>query len=96
MEAAVGIREAKNRFSYLTSRVNETGEALTVMKNGRPWVVISPADGKAQERRARSEKLRRLTALIESDVASEPVWDESISDKELLGMILLERYGEGV
>ena len=39
----VGVREAKNRFSELTTQVNELGLTLVVLKNNRPWVVIQPA-----------------------------------------------------
>ena len=56
----VGAREAKNRFSELAAEVNRTGNALPVMKNGKPWVVIQPASEEAQQRRARLEKFRAL------------------------------------
>lgn len=39
----VGVTEAKAHFSELTREVNATGRAVTVFKNNRPWVVISPA-----------------------------------------------------
>lgn len=39
----IGLAEAKNNFSRLTAHINETGQAVTVMKNNRPWVVITPA-----------------------------------------------------
>jgi len=39
----VGLAEAKNSFSKITSEVNRTGRSVTVLKNNKPWVVISPA-----------------------------------------------------
>ncbi len=35
--------EAKNNFSRVTAEVNGTGRPVTVLKNNKPWVVISPA-----------------------------------------------------
>lgn len=59
---AVGVREAKNRFSELTALVNQTGAELVVLKNSRPWVVIQPADAAAKDRHARLDGLCALTA----------------------------------
>lgn len=39
----IGVTEAKAHFSEITRQVNATGRAVTVLKNNRPWVVISPA-----------------------------------------------------
>lgn len=89
----VGVREAKNRFSELATAVNECGTSLTVLRNGRPWVVISPADERAAQKRERLSKLRALTALIERDEANEPDWDPSRTDKELLGDERMRRFG---
>lgn len=88
----IGIREAKNRFSEITSIVNDTGHPLTVRKNGRPWVVIQPADANAASRRQKLEKLRTLTALIEAPGDEEPTWNPEISDKELLGAERMSRF----
>ena len=41
--ATVSVAEARNNFSRLSSAVVETGEPVTVFRNSRPWVVISPA-----------------------------------------------------
>ena len=90
---AVGVREAKNRFSELTARVNELGTELVVLKNNRPWVVIHPADSEAADRRARLERLHALTASIERDAAGEPAWDAAVSDRELLDEERVRRFG---
>lgn len=90
---AVGVREAKNRFSALAAQVNASGSPLTVMKNNTPWVVIAPADPESLERRARLERFRALTASIEQDLAEEPTWDPSVSDRELLNRERVRRFG---
>lgn len=90
---AVGLREAKNRFSELTARVNELGAELMVLKNNQPWVIIQPADSEAAGRRARLERLRALTASIERDAEDEPSWNAAISDRELLDEERVRRFG---
>ena len=87
----VGVREAKNRFSSLAAEVNASGCSLTVMKNNAPWVTIVPADPESIERHRRLDKFRALTASIES--ASEPMWDASLSDREILNEERVRRFG---
>lgn len=43
MAITMGLAEAKNNFSRVTTEVNRTGRPVTVLKNNRPWVVINPA-----------------------------------------------------
>ncbi len=43
MAITMGLAEAKNNFSRVTAEVNRTGRPVTVLKNNKPWVVISPA-----------------------------------------------------
>ncbi|WP_418864289.1 type II toxin-antitoxin system Phd/YefM family antitoxin [Slackia exigua] len=38
----MGLAEAKNNFSRVTSEVNKTGRSVTILKNNKPWVVIQP------------------------------------------------------
>lgn len=90
---SVGVREMKSRFSSLAAQVNATGEPLVVMRNNKPWVVVSPADAMSDARRRRFERLRALTHAIEADAADEPAWDVSRSDKELLGEERMRRFG---
>lgn len=89
----VGAREAKNRFSELAAEVNRTGNALPVLKNGKPWVVIQPASEEVQRRRMRLEKFRTLTLQIEQEVTDEPAWDPAVSDRELLAEERVKRFG---
>lgn len=91
---AVGLREAKNRFSELTAMVNASGVPLTVLKNNRPWVVIEPVDARAQEQRERESHVRRLTAQLERDFADIDWGDASpAADKALLGEERMRRFG---
>lgn len=39
----MGLAEAKNNFSRVTTEVNRTGRSVTILKNNKPWVVIQPA-----------------------------------------------------
>lgn len=91
--AAVGVREAKNRFSALAAQVNASGSPLTVMKNNVPWVIITPADPEALERTRRLERFRALTASVEQDLEEEPVWDSAVSDRDLLNQERVRRFG---
>lgn len=43
MTLTIGLAEAKSNFSKVTAEVNRTGRPVTVLKNNKPWVVISPA-----------------------------------------------------
>lgn len=92
MSETVGVREAKNRFSELTAEVNASGVPLTVLRNNQPWVVIYPADEAAASRRERLERFRRLTQAIEADATAEPMWDPSISDRDLLNAERVSRF----
>lgn len=38
----IGLADAKNNFSRLTTEVHNSGKPVTVMKNNKPWVVIQP------------------------------------------------------
>ena len=91
--APVGVRDAKKRFSELTLAVNETGKPLIVLKNNKPWVTIQPADSALARRRERLERFRELTRQIESEIVEEPVWDKSVSDRELLNEERVRRFG---
>lgn len=90
----VGVRDAKNNFSALTTEVNKTGKPLTVYKNNKPWVVIQPADAEAEERRKRLENFKRLTWLIENEpLKVRASWDANLSDEELLDKERMRRFG---
>lgn len=41
-EQGVPMREAKTHLSRLAAYANESGEAITVVRNGVPWFEIRP------------------------------------------------------
>ena len=41
-EATATAAEARAHFSKIARQVNASGQAVTVMRNSRPWVVIAP------------------------------------------------------
>ncbi len=45
LATTIGLAEAKNNFSRVTAEVNRSGKPVTVLRNNRPWVTISPAAG---------------------------------------------------
>lgn len=45
---AIGLAEAKNNFSRVTAEINRTGKPVTVPRDNRPWVTITPAAGIAK------------------------------------------------
>jgi antitoxin (DNA-binding transcriptional repressor) of toxin-antitoxin stability system len=61
----VSASEARTNFSKLGERIVQTGEAVTVFKNSKPWLVISPAQARssaavavaAAERKTESENV---------------------------------------
>lgn len=44
----IGLAEAKKNFSRATAEVSRAGKPVTVLRNNRPWVTISPAAGIAK------------------------------------------------
>ena len=44
----IGLAEAKNNFSRVTAEVNRTGKPVSVLRDNRPWVTITPAAGIAK------------------------------------------------
>lgn len=44
----IGLAEAKNNFSRATAEVNRTGKPVSLLRDNRPWVTISPAAGIAK------------------------------------------------
>ena len=43
-ELTATVAETRANFSKIASTVNKTKKPVTVLKNSKPWVVISPAD----------------------------------------------------
>ncbi|MCL1799558.1 MAG: type II toxin-antitoxin system Phd/YefM family antitoxin [Eggerthellaceae bacterium] len=45
----IGFTEARRNLSKITDEVNRTGRPVTILKNSRPFVTISPVDNIASE-----------------------------------------------
>ena len=43
-QLTIGLSEAKKNLGKITKEINSSGCAVTVYKNNKPWVVISPAN----------------------------------------------------
>lgn len=41
-EISVSVADARAQFSKIAAMVNETGESVTVFRNSKPWVKITP------------------------------------------------------
>lgn len=39
---SVSVADARAQFSKIAAMVNETGESVTVFRNSKPWVKITP------------------------------------------------------
>ncbi len=42
MAFTMGLADVKNNFSRVTAEINRSGHPVTVLKNNKPWVIISP------------------------------------------------------
>lgn len=43
-ELTATVAETRANFSKIAATVSETGRAVTVFKNSKPWVVIAPVE----------------------------------------------------
>jgi prevent-host-death family protein len=61
----VTLREANQQFSQLVREVEETGEAIMVLRNGKKSVKISPAEEKPRKRTLTREQEIALNSFLE-------------------------------
>jgi antitoxin (DNA-binding transcriptional repressor) of toxin-antitoxin stability system len=62
----LNLREANQGFSRLVREIEETGERVLVLRNGKPAVEIVPsADNRAVHRRTREQE-RAIRAFLKS------------------------------
>jgi len=64
----VTLREANQQFSRLVREVEDTGEGVLVLRNGKPAVEITPT-ARRMERRLSREQESALKAFLKSAVA---------------------------
>lgn len=60
----VTLREANQQFSRLVREVEATGEAVLVLRNGRPAVEIAPSRAVRARRQLSREQQRALEAFF--------------------------------
>jgi prevent-host-death family protein len=60
----VTLREANQQFSRIVREVEETGEAVRVLRNGKPAVDIRPAATKRARRTLTSEQRAALESFL--------------------------------
>lgn len=61
----VTLREANQQFSQLVREVEETGESVLVLRNGKKAVKISPAEEKPRKRKLTADQESALASLLE-------------------------------
>jgi prevent-host-death family protein len=61
----VNLREANQAFSRVVREVEQTGERVLVLRNGRPAVEIVPARERSDVRRRTPEQERAIRAFLE-------------------------------
>ena len=62
----VTLREANQQFSRLVREVEETGQRLLVLRNGKPAVEIAPAGAKRALRDPTQEQDAAFAAFVEA------------------------------
>jgi prevent-host-death family protein len=76
----VTLREANQQFSQLVREVEETGEGVCVLRNGKPAVDIMPSRKSKAERKLTPEQQQALDSFIRAarespgDSTGEPRW----------------------
>lgn len=62
----LNLREANQRFSSLVREIEETGERVLVLRNGKPAVEIVPSAEKRAVRRRTPAQERAIGAFLKS------------------------------
>ncbi len=62
----LNLREANQGFSRLVREVEETGERVLVLRNGKPAVEIVPSGEKRAMRKRAPEQERAIRAFLKS------------------------------
>lgn len=68
---AIGIFDAKTRFSELVDRVEHTGESITITNRGRPVADLTPTRSNVKASMERAEAVRAVNRLWEELAAGE-------------------------
>jgi prevent-host-death family protein len=76
----ITLREANQQFSQLVRDVEETGEGIRVLRNGKPAVEIVPSRTKKAARRLTAQQEKAFDAFLRAarenpgDSTGEPRW----------------------
>jgi len=76
----LNLREANQRFSRLVREIEQTGERVVVLRNGKPAVEIVPSSEKRAVYRRTREQERAIRAFLKlartrpGDSSGEPRW----------------------
>ena len=62
----ITLREANQGFSRLVREVEETGEGVLVLRNGRPAVEILPSHEKRPARKLSAEQERAIAQFLKA------------------------------
>jgi len=67
----VSASEARANFSKLGDEIARTGKPVTVFKNSRPWLVITPAPEKHETTNMNTHELKAKALSIAVEVDKE-------------------------
>ena len=60
---AIGIYDAKTRFSELIEEINTTGEGITITKRGKPVAELLPRRPEQERRLSKEEAIAEMREL---------------------------------
>jgi prevent-host-death family protein len=90
----MNLRDANQQFSKLVREIEETGETILVLRNGKPAIKLAPIEEKAPRlSRAQREAKERLTSAS-SRFRTPDDWKfnrEELYDEESLRMGVVRR-----
>ena len=56
----ISLRDANQQFSKLVREIEETGETVLVLRNGKPAIKLAPVEERSRLTRAQQEAKKRL------------------------------------
>ena len=62
----LNLRDANQQFSKLVREIEATGEAVLVLRDGKPAIKLVPADDAAGKPRFSTERQRAIEELLKS------------------------------
>lgn len=62
----LNLRDANQQFSKLVREIEETGESVLVLRDGKPAIRMMPAEDQSGRRRFSAERQKAIDELIDS------------------------------